>query len=136
MGLDVTNLSSGFPTKRDSNQSPQLQRLARKSKFACSKFRDGTFQNANYNGADQSAQAGLRLCCLQTTKDRFSRVEAHMIVNTFIYSHIFIIILEKVIKDKPIPIQALHLFDLILYAPSTIFQLNMDGSSWVEPVLS
>ena len=28
------------------------------------------------------------------------------------------------------------LFDLILYAPSTIFQLNRDGSSWVEPVLS
>ena len=28
------------------------------------------------------------------------------------------------------------LFDLILYVPSTIFQLNKDGSSWVEPVLS
>ena len=28
------------------------------------------------------------------------------------------------------------LLDLILYAPSTIFQLNRDGSSWVEPVLS
>ena len=28
------------------------------------------------------------------------------------------------------------LFDLILYGPSTIFQLNRDGSSWVEPVLS
>ena len=27
------NLSSGFPTKRDSNQSPQLQRLARKVEF-------------------------------------------------------------------------------------------------------
>ena len=27
------NLSSGFPTKRVSNQSPQLQRLARKLKF-------------------------------------------------------------------------------------------------------
>ena len=27
------NLSSGFPSKRDSNQSPQLQRLARKLKF-------------------------------------------------------------------------------------------------------
>ena len=27
-------------------------------------------------------------------------------------------------------------FDLILYVPSTIFQLNSDGSSWVEPVLS
>ena len=28
------------------------------------------------------------------------------------------------------------MFDLILYAPSTIFQLYRDGSSWVEPVLS
>ena len=27
------------------------------------------------------------------------------------------------------------LFDLIPYVPSTIFQLNRDGSSWVEPVL-
>ena len=26
------SLSSGFPTKRDSNQSPQLQRLARKAR--------------------------------------------------------------------------------------------------------
>ena len=28
------------------------------------------------------------------------------------------------------------LLDLILYVPLTIFQLNRDGSSWVEPVLS
>ena len=28
------------------------------------------------------------------------------------------------------------LFDLILYVPSTIFQLNRNRSSWVEPVLS
>ena len=28
------------------------------------------------------------------------------------------------------------LIDLIIYVPSTIFQLNRDGSSWVEPVLS
>ena len=27
-------------------------------------------------------------------------------------------------------------FYLILYVPSTIFQLNRDGSSWVEPVLN
>ena len=27
------------------------------------------------------------------------------------------------------------LFDLILYVPSTIFQLNRERSSWVEPVL-
>ena len=33
MGLDATNLSSGFLIKRDSNQFPQLQRLARKLKF-------------------------------------------------------------------------------------------------------
>ena len=30
----------------------------------------------------------------------------------------------------------LLLIDLILYVPSTIFQLYMEGSSWVEPVLS
>ena len=30
----------------------------------------------------------------------------------------------------------LYLFDLILNVPSTIFHLNRDGSSWVEPVLS
>ena len=30
----------------------------------------------------------------------------------------------------------LFLFGLILYVPSTIFQLNRDGSSWVEPLLS
>ena len=28
------------------------------------------------------------------------------------------------------------IFALILYVPSTIFQLNREGSSWVEPVLS
>ena len=28
------------------------------------------------------------------------------------------------------------LFDLILYVPSTIFQLNKDGSYWIKPVLS
>ena len=30
----------------------------------------------------------------------------------------------------------LCLFDMILYVPSTIFQLKRNGSSWVEPVLS
>ena len=30
----------------------------------------------------------------------------------------------------------LFLFDLILYVPSTIFQLYRDGSFWVEPVQS
>ena len=30
------------------------------------------------------------------------------------------------------PDKAYDLFDLILYAPSTIFQLNRDGSSWIK----
>ena len=30
----------------------------------------------------------------------------------------------------------IYLFYLILYVPPTIVQLNRDGSSWVEPVLS
>ena len=29
----------------------------------------------------KSAQAGMRLCCLQTPEDRFSRVEAHIITS-------------------------------------------------------
>ena len=32
MGLDATKPAIGVPTERDSNQSPQLQRLARKYK--------------------------------------------------------------------------------------------------------
>ena len=32
-------------------------------------------------------------------------------------------------------VHLLYLFDLILYIPSTIFQLYRDGSPWVEPVL-
>ena len=35
-----------------------------------------------------------------------------------------------------INLHTISLFDLILYVPSTIFQLCRDGSSWVEPVLS
>ena len=34
------------------------------------------------------------------------------------------------------PCYDLFLFDLIFYVPSTIFQLNRDECSWVEPVLS
>ena len=32
-------------------------------------------------------------------------------------------------------VQVCFFFNLILYLPSTIFQLNRDRSSWVEPVL-
>ena len=46
----------------------------------------------------------------------------------------FVIILTRM--RKLVPLLLLLLFDLILYVPSTIFQLYRDGSSWVEPVLS
>ena len=43
-----------------------------------------------------------------------------------------------VIEEVEAAVDALFvcLFDLILYVPSTIFQLYRDVSSWVEPVLS
>ena len=44
------NLSLGFPTKRDSNQPAQLQRLAKKLTFASSKSRYDTFQKVNTKG--------------------------------------------------------------------------------------
>ena len=43
-----------------------------------------------------------------------------------------LILKKKSANDK----KGICLFDLILYVPSPIFQLNRDGSSWVEPVLS
>ena len=52
------NLSSGFPTKRDSNQSPHLQRLPRRSKL-----RVASLENANDKGADQSARSMRMLVC-------------------------------------------------------------------------
>ena len=47
-------------------------------------------------------------------------------------------ILQHARLDKPLVmrVQLGGLFHLILYVPSTIFQLNRDRSSWVEPVLS
>ena len=41
-------------------------------------------------------------------------------------------ILQFPISTSPL----MNMFDLILYVPSTIFQLNRDRSSWVKAVLS
>ena len=68
-------LSSGFPTKWDSNQSPQLYwDQLENCNFARSKSRYhgyDTFQKANNKCADQN-------CCSQTPESRFSRVETNM----------------------------------------------------------
>ena len=64
-------------------------------------------------------------------------------------SLLFIIMLEALSRDflADVPLEDLYaddlviivclicLFDLIVYIPATIFQLNRVGSSWVEPVL-
>ena len=50
--LTREKLSFGFPTKCDSNQSPQLQTFWNMNR---SKFRYDTFQKVNTKGADQSA---------------------------------------------------------------------------------
>ena len=62
------NLSSGFPTKRDSNQSRHLQRHARNN--ACSKYSYGAFQKANYKGAEQSARMRRLVCTFVVRKSR------------------------------------------------------------------
>ena len=49
------------------------------SNFTHSKLTYDTFQKANNKGADQTAQAGLGLCCSNTPEDRFSHVEVHII---------------------------------------------------------
>ena len=63
--LSQENPSSGSPTKWDSNQSPQLQRLAKNWHFACGKVRYDTFQKPNNKCADQSARMRRLVCaCL------------------------------------------------------------------------
>ena len=89
---------------------------------------------------------------VRNPEDRFSRVVACVACSTAL-GQIFqvqqIIILKTnimrrlfigYIRGITLFYCALHrlicLFDLILYVSSIIFQLNRDGSSWVEPVLS
>ena len=43
-----------------------------------------------------------------------------------------VVLVDSISESDP----GIVLFDFILYVPPTIFQLNRDGSSWVEPVLS
>ena len=43
---------------------------------------------------------------------------------------------ETKLQSVDLTIVLFCLFDLILYVPSTIFQLYRDGYAWVEPVLS
>ena len=43
-------------------------------------------KSSNQTGDVQAGpQAGLCLCCSQSTEDRFSRVEAHLMFNKFVH---------------------------------------------------
>ena len=61
--------------------------------FACSKFTSNHFQKANNKDADQTARMRR-----QTPQDRFSRVEAHYIINYNKLPEIF----QKHSKLKPL----------------------------------
>ena len=58
------NLSSGFPKKQVSYQSPQLQRLARKSKILGMIL----FKKANNKGADQTGLMRRLVCAFVVRK--------------------------------------------------------------------
>ena len=49
---------------------------------------------------------------------------------------IFLVYCNFIVKKLSVSDILFVLYDLILYVPSTIFQLNRDWSSWIEPVLS
>ena len=70
-------MSSWFPTKSNSNQPAELQRLARKlNDVARSKFTCATFQLVNNTGADQPVSKCRLDCALYVRKPRrhfFSR---------------------------------------------------------------
>ena len=76
LGLNAKNLSSGFLTKRGSNQSPQLQRLARIMKLGLKQVYDMIFQKVNNKGADQSVRK-RRLVCSFVVRKPLRQVFSH-----------------------------------------------------------
>ena len=58
------NLSTGFPTKRVSDLSPQLENR----NFTCRKFTYYTFQKANHRGACQIARMHRLVCACVVRK--------------------------------------------------------------------
>ena len=60
--MTLENLSSGFLTMYDSNQTAQPQTLVRRLKFYMKQFDYHTFQIANNKVADQTVQMGRLVC--------------------------------------------------------------------------
>ena len=77
-----SGVGGGGSTKSVSNQSPQLKRLAWKLKFHLQQVYIWYFPKSKTKrrwSDCADAQAGLRLYCSQTSEDRVSRGEAHII---------------------------------------------------------
>ena len=93
---------------------------------------------------DQTASSGSSLFAILTSILRFQPpiisvlFENRMRKVFEILEHLPIIsiLFENRIRKMFEILDLVSLFDLILYVPSTIFQLNKDGSSWVKLFLS
>ena len=73
-------------------------------------------------------------CSYTTAKDLLVQLSLSMFCHLIFMVFFFLpIVLLNNNNNEP---RHVILFDLVLYVPSTIFQLNRDESSLVEPVLS
>ena len=73
----LENLSSGFTTKEDSNQSAQLQRLVTVLKFACGKFINYTFKRMNNKGTDQIVWMHRLVCTFVFCMQQYQGLSHH-----------------------------------------------------------
>ena len=109
MGLDARKPALvGLQNNKDVNQPAHSRSLIRPLLFA--------YWKESYLSEDL-----VSMLCRQNLKMQQLTCNVHQVI-----------LFESIIFAYTI----LVLFDLIFYVPSKIFQLNRDGSSWVEPVLS
>ena len=92
--------------------------------FAGSKSRYDIFQNANNKGADQTAQAGLRLCCSQTPENRFSRNEAQMVLEWSSTKKVHSPVVHHRAENKILFVLYLPTFVCTVYRPTQIKALQ------------
>ena len=86
------------------------------------------------NGNDIRTENNIMRYCVQKSRRR----QMKRTITTILRTTVAMVPMVTISALKTIYMRGgcFVLFDLILYAPSTIFQLNRDGSSWVEPALS
>ena len=70
-------------------------------------------------------QAGLSLCCLQTLKDRFPRIEASIIVDDMVYSFCYSVSTIGVLAEQNLLYRYIANGDMIWELP-TYFEVSCD----------